>query len=131
MKQFINLLGENKFVLADQNKDFGTEIPYVYYVVRKTGGIYDYVSLVFYEGKFCEAAYELYMTEKNTRKPKGVLKQSEMAKKGFASLQSSLIRSFKELEETVHYSNCTVIMDKANQLFEILLLSEKPRKPNE
>ena len=43
MKQFINLLGENKFVLADQIKDFGTEIPYVYYDVRKTGGIYEYV----------------------------------------------------------------------------------------
>ena len=71
MDNYRNLLTDLGFAPADHKKDFGDIIPYVDYSYRKLpNGSFQYVSLISYEGKFCEAVYEIYKGEKNTRDKK-------------------------------------------------------------
>lgn len=148
MKAYQDLLSSLGFVPADHKKDFGYVIPYVHYVVRKRSNIHEYVSLVTYstdfigreavdqkiewveglvwtDGKFCEAVYELFMAPKNPYK-KGNLKESEFAKKGMTSLMGSLPRSLADLEACVNKTE-TEIKETTERLFNQLLLAEKKK----
>jgi hypothetical protein len=124
MKRFIDLLTDQGFIPADQVKDFGMEVEGVYYAVRKREAIYEYVSLMSYEGRFVEACYELFMAEKNTRKPKGMLKYSEMIKRGFSPLAASLPRSLHELAQVVQKTP-EEVKAEADRLFAAVLAAEK------
>jgi hypothetical protein len=124
MKHFLDLLNANGFVPADQVKHFGKVIPYVYYAFRVRNGVHEYVSLVFYEGKFVEAVYELYMAEKNTYRVKGTPKQSERAKRGFASLTGSLLRSYETLLSFVTKTD-EQAKEEASRMFNLLLQAER------
>lgn len=61
-------LEELGFEPADQKKDFSYLIPYVFYLKRTYLGQNQYVSLVTYEGAFCEAVVEIFYNAKDTRK---------------------------------------------------------------
>jgi hypothetical protein len=124
MKPFLDLLNANGFMPADQDKHFGTVIPYVYYAHKQHGNLREYVSLVSYEGKFVEAVCELYLNEKNTYRPKGTPKQSELAKRGFVSLRSSLVRSYEELVPMVNKTD-EQAKEEADRLFALLLTAER------
>jgi hypothetical protein len=82
-------------------------LPHVYYASRQGEQdglpLFEYVSLVYYDGKFCEAVYESYIAKKNSRapsgrdeKPKGE-KYSKFEKSGQKAIFSMLYRNWKEL----------------------------------
>lgn len=72
---------------------FGYRLKSVEYLCRKTGKLHEYVSLVSYEGEFCEGVYEFFYAPKNTYLPKGRTKASELVKKGFKDLRGGLFRN--------------------------------------
>lgn len=124
MKHFLDLLNANGFLPADQMKHFGSVLPGVYYAYKVRGGIYEYVSLVSYEGRFCEAVYELYMAEKNTFRAKGTPKPSELAKRGFLQLVAALPRTMADLTKYVTKTDAQV-KEEAMKMFNLLLEGEK------
>lgn len=99
----LNELLARGFALHNHKEHFGCEIPYVDYLYKK-GQTHVYVSLVNYDGKFCEAVYEEYLAPKNTyvkgknNKPKPG-EYSEFQKKGFEAIALGLFRNEKELLE--------------------------------
>lgn len=123
MKSYIDLLSRYGYIVRDHVKDFGQVIPYVYYALRKRGNVHEYVSLVSYEGQFCEAVYELFYAEKNTYK-RSNFKPSESAKRGFTSLLSALPRSFVDLEKQINKTE-DEIKESVNKLMDNLLKAEK------
>ena len=102
----------------------GSKLPGVAYLCRKTGTLREYVSLMFYEGKFCEGCYEFFYTEKNTYLPKGRVKVSELLKKGFKDLSGALFRSEKEMLDLVQ-TDSQYRLTKADDLFNNLLKSKE------
>jgi hypothetical protein len=125
MNDYIQLLTVQGYSQSDHIGDFGYEIPYVYYALRKRGTVHEYVSLVSYDGKFCEAVYELFMTKKNPYK-KGNLKESEFAKKGMIPLTATLSRSFVDLENIINKSDVE-IKELSDKLFPQFQLVEKKK----
>lgn len=109
-----NLVSSYLFSPANQEKDFGTIIPYVDYFVRineahnKYTPYFEYLSLIFYadeykenkfeKGEFVEAIYEHYLAPKNTKK-KGKLNMAELQKGGFAAFSSKIFRTIDELKD--------------------------------
>jgi hypothetical protein len=93
MEQLQTKLKELGFELHPHVPHFGSELRGVYYVCRKTGKLHEYVSLMSYEGEFCEGHYEFFYAPKNTYLPKGRTKTSELVKKGFRDLLGALFRS--------------------------------------
>ena len=126
MQPYVDLLTQNGFSSADQTKDFGRELPGVYYAVKKRGSIHEYVSLVSYEGKFCEAVYEVFASEKNPRNPKGN-NYLDRAKRGFDQLLGSLPRSLEDLEKCVTKSD-TELSEQVKMLLEKLEKAQKATK---
>ena len=117
-------LTENGFESAEQVVDFGVVIPYVRYFLRKRDSSCEYLSLILYEDKFCEAAYELFLIKKATSRLKGTPKQSELIKRGFKSLLGSLHRSFEEVNILAKKTEDQT-KEEAKRLFDRILLSEK------
>jgi hypothetical protein len=126
MKEYLELLTRNGYVPTDQTKDFGSELHNVHYLIKKRATSWEYVSLVFYEDKFCEAVYELYMAEKNTRRAKGTPKASEFAKKGYNTLLASLPRTMTDLTTTVTKTD-EQINEEVTRLYNMLLEGEKKK----
>ena len=86
------LLTKHGFAEHDHKEHFGYVIPYVYYASRsakKLDGflLYEYVSLVSYDGKFCEAVYEAYINKKNSYAGKG--KDEKLANSPYSKFQKS------------------------------------------
>jgi hypothetical protein len=142
MKTFKDLLTQNGFKPVDQLKVAGYVIPYVHEFRKQSGTTFQYVSLVTYstdfvgktakemlelEGEVVEAVYELFMAEKNTRRPKGLQKQTEMVKKGFDFVQAALPRSLTDLNAYVTRTD-SQLKDLAEQLYVGLVLLEKQKK---
>jgi len=125
--KYTQLLLENGFKPLDHENHFGKGgVPYVYYASRKRGTVHEYVSLIYYMEEFCESVYELYCSEKNTRSPKGNLKKSESAKRGFTTLLSALPHTVEQLREYVTKSEEDTKL-LSNTLFEHLLDLEKKK----
>ncbi len=103
---------------------FGSELPGVVYLCRKTEKLREYVSLMAYEGTFCEGCYEFFYAEKNTYAPKGKQKNSELVKKGFKDLSGALFRSDKEMLDLVQ-TDPQYRLTKAETLFNGLLKSKE------
>ncbi len=105
MKEFVQLLSEQGFAPHSHAEHFGVkqgqELPGVYYAHRCRLGVHEYVSLVSYEGKFCEAVYEAFAAKKNTYQPKGNVKLAELAKRGFLAVLTGLPRSLVDLTTLV------------------------------
>jgi len=100
--KFQQLLDEAGFAASDQVKDFGYEIPYVIYVKRVKNGLHEYVSVMFFDGVFTEAVFEVYLKAKNTRRPPGGKKRVELERDGFAAtVGGAICRSFDQLKEKV------------------------------
>ena len=125
MQPYIDLLTQNGYVPADQKKDFGAEISYVRYLLRKRGTIHEYVSLVSYDGKFCEAVYELYAAEKNVGRAKGN-NNLDKAKRGYDLLLASLPRSMEDLTKYVTKTDAEI----SEQVKTLLEKLEKAQKAN-
>jgi hypothetical protein len=140
--EFIDLLTSLGFTEADQKTDLGTVIPYVWYGVRKTGKLHEYVSVVTYSPEFVgksakeiselngdvvECVYELFLTKYESRKPKGLLKGSEMASKGYNHVLGQLPRKLNELYDLVSISDGE-LQSKADQLLASLKLMEANKK---
>lgn len=101
------------FSPANQEKDFGSIIPYVDYFIRfnesanKLTPYFEYISLIFYSnefgenkfenGEFVEAIYEHYLAPKNNKKLKGKLDMAALQKLGCAAFSSKIFRSIEEL----------------------------------
>jgi hypothetical protein len=94
--KYIELLNNNGFSDREHLEDFTYVIPYVYYALRKRGSIHEYVSLVYYDGKFCESVYELFMNKKTIHK-KGASNYLESMKRGQVMVLGGLSRSLSEL----------------------------------
>ncbi len=89
LSQFRNMLILNGFTLGNQQKDFGGELPNVDYFMRiLEDESYQYVTLVSYLGEFCEAIYERFPNEKNTRDKKQV--GDKMIYRGFDELKNKI-----------------------------------------
>jgi hypothetical protein len=115
MNSGIELLSRLGFVEHDKLVHFGEKdqenkdvLPHVYYASRwgEADGmpLFEYVSLVYHEGKFCESVYEAYIAKKNSRagkgrdeKPEGQ-KYSKFEKSGQKGIFYMIYRSFNELE---------------------------------
>jgi hypothetical protein len=110
MKEYVQLLTEQGFAPHPHHEHFGVkvgqELPGVYYAHRCRLGVHEYVSLVSYEGKFCEAVYEAFAAKKNTYQPKGNVKSAELAKRGFLAVLTGLPRNLPDL---------TVLVSKSEQ----------------
>ena len=89
------------FEEADQIKDFGSVIDGVLYFKRKQDELFYYVSLTYYENKFCEACFEVFMKEKNTRSPKGKMNVVEWQKGGYLPVFQTLLRTDKDVIKMV------------------------------
>ncbi len=72
MKEAINnFLTAQGFSAGNQSRDFGCNIPYVDYFSRRlANGNWQYVSIIYYNGQFTEAVFEMFKSEKNTRDKK-------------------------------------------------------------
>lgn len=103
------LLNQNGFVEHDHKEHFGYVIPYVYYAFRQTKKLdgfplWEYVSLVYYDGKMVEAVYEAYINKKNSYAGKG--KDEKLANSPYSKFQKSgqkmvdgnIFRSLVDLE---------------------------------
>jgi hypothetical protein len=75
---------------------------------------------------FCEAVYELYMAEKNSRKAKGTPKASELAKKGYNTLLASLPRTMVDLTTVVKKTD-EQVNEEVTRLYNLLLEGEKKK----
>ena len=126
MKNYLEFLTQNGYVPADQVKDFGSELCGVYYFFKKRATSWEYVSLVFYEDKFCEAVYELYITEKNTRRPKGTPKASELAKRGYNVLATALARTLEDFKAVVTKTD-EQVNEEVTRLYNLLLERDKKK----
>jgi hypothetical protein len=98
MKEQLNKMG---FKDADQIKDFDYVIPELDYLFRVHNGHYQYVSLIHYQGAFCEAVCEEWVGVKNTRVPKNI-KPEDAVKRGFMAKRLALARSWPEIEKFVN-----------------------------
>jgi len=87
------LLLQAGFVNSDQVKDFGAVLKDVDYLFRKKGDVYEYVSLMYFEGRLLEVVYEGYLAPKNTRKPKGDLASKESLRLGYTPQAVAIYRS--------------------------------------
>ena len=83
------------FTDGDQKKDFDCVIPYVVYLRRAWAGKFQYVSLISYEGRFCEAVYELFAAAKNTRCK--ATNRKELERLGGVAEFAMIYRSLPEL----------------------------------
>ena len=98
LKTTSDLLARNGFTPGDQAKDFGEVIPYVEYATRVKDGRHQYFSIISYEGRFCEAVWEVYLKPKNTRRPKGVQDRKQLETGGYVAVETGLLRSLAEIE---------------------------------
>lgn len=87
------------FKPEDHIPHFGSVLSGVNYLRRD----FTYVSIVSYEGEFCEAVYEVYFASKNTRAPKGRdtkgkdVKYSDFQLRGFVPVEMHLLRTEEEI----------------------------------
>jgi hypothetical protein len=110
MKPYIDLVVQYNFKEHDQIKDFDYIIPYMHYFLRKGENVYEYISLVSYEGKFCEAVYEIYLSEKSRKK--GYLKPIESIKRGQSPILCSIHRSLDSLTDCINKNEIKEIVNK-------------------
>lgn len=100
--ELVELFKKNGFEERDEKEQkdaLGGVIPYVFYALRIREGRYQYISLVSYQGEFCEAVWEVFSTKKNTRMPKNkAMKREELEKLGCVAVTLALLRSKEQLE---------------------------------
>lgn len=110
MNKEVEFLRANGFVQKNHKEHFGGELPNVLYAerfVKQQDGLplWEYVSLVFFNGAFVEAVYEAYVNKKNSyagkgkdEKPTGQ-KYSKFEKSGQKPVMATLYRNLEELGE--------------------------------
>lgn len=112
MDKFKSLLSSQGFAEHDQTVHFSQIYPHVYYAFRnskKAGSfpLWEYVSLVSHNGKFCEAVYEVYINKKNSYNPKGKdemgknEKYSKFQKSGQKTIFAMLYRDLAQFEKVL------------------------------
>ena len=98
LSQILQHLNNKGFKPADQIKDFGCVIPYCDYLTREVDGKHQYISVIQYGGKFCEAVWEVYLKTKNTRRPKNLNNRAELDKQGYTPVDVGLLRTVEEVK---------------------------------
>ena len=109
MVKYKNLLLSYGFVERLQKPDFESHDESCLYCERNAKSVngyplYEYVLLISYDGKFCEAVYEQYVNKKDTFKAKGRDEKkpnepySKFQKMGKASVYATIFRSLEDLE---------------------------------
>lgn len=111
--QYLTFLDNHGFVPKAHAEHFGWDLKNIYYserFVKNQDGLplYEYVSLIFHDGKFCEAVYESYINKKNSyagkgkdEKPAGQ-KYSKFEKSGQKPVFALLYRDLGELEKKLN-----------------------------
>ena len=99
--ELIELVKANGFGPGDQKNDFGYIIPYVSYFYRLRDGKHEYISLSFYEGKFCESVYQIYLAPKKAKQYNINVKLEELQKQGFIPIHTYILRNKKQIEEKI------------------------------
>lgn len=112
MALFEKTLVERGFTPADQVADFGYVIPYILYYQKN----FLYLTMSFYEGKFCECCVEQYRAKKNTRVPKGLLVAYAQAKTPEAIAQAK-----EKLELGGYSAVSTTLQRNTAELLELIL----------
>jgi hypothetical protein len=93
----ISALAERNFVPGDMKKDFDGPIPGLYYVyLAHPNGQHTYVSVITFEGRFCEACWETFTKVRETR-VKGKPSEKDRIKLGNVALASGISRSLEDL----------------------------------
>ncbi len=99
LSAYIDVLSYANFVMADHEKDFGGVLPGICYVEKQRGNYWEYVQVITYDGTFCEAVYELYAAQKNTRcKADNTL---DAMKRGGQSVTATIVRDLDTLSALI------------------------------
>lgn len=99
-KYFVDLLIDSGYIHVDQLDHFDYTVPYLFYLYRVNKHYHEYISIVTYDGGFCEAIQELFLSPKKTKaRPKGKDSQrkgdpyTEFQRKGFAPAHTAIART--------------------------------------
>lgn len=122
-QEYFSLLRLNGFTRANHVKDFGDWLAGIYYAEKQTGDLWQYVQVIFdYDDQFCEAVYELYVAQKNTRcKSTNTL---DAMKRGGQNISATLVRDLDTLRALVS-RNETELQNSVNETLNYLTKKSK------